>query len=206
MRVPVRVFFGSVFMGDTRAHKLQLCDVLASMRSQREFPHAKTSRGMLTRSLACTTDFIITQMFFDTNVYVQFVKDCRAIGIQCPIVPGLMCLTGKAGFYKMARFCRTRIPDELRDLMANVTAPSNNDTNGCDGPTEDEQVKAIGIAWGVRQCRELVALPTDVTPPVLHFYTLNLEKVVTGILQQLGRLPPPPLENNKETEAVQAAS
>jgi methylenetetrahydrofolate reductase (NADPH) len=166
--------------------------------------------GMLTRSLACTTDFIITQMFFDTNVYVQFVKDCRAIGIQCPIVPGLMCLTGKAGFYKMARFCKTRIPDELRDLMANIMAPSNNDKNGCDDPTEDEQVKAIGIAWGVRQCRELVALSAAemMQPPVLHFYTLNLEKVVTGILQQLGRLPPP-LENNnndKETkEAVQAA-
>jgi methylenetetrahydrofolate reductase (NADPH) len=124
-------------------------------------------------------------MFFDTNVYKQFVADCRAIGIACPIVPGLMCLTGKAGFYKMARFCKTRIPDELRDQMATVTGPSK---EGDTGPTGDEQVKAIGIAWGARQCREILSMPADVQPPVLHFYTLNLEKVVTGILQQMGRL------------------
>jgi methylenetetrahydrofolate reductase (NADPH) len=134
-------------------------------------------------------------MFFDTNVYVQFVSDCRAIGIQCPIVPGLMCLTGKAGFYKMARFCKTRIPDELRDLMANVKV-----SEGGVGPTEDEQVKAIGIEWGARQCREILAMVADVQPPVLHFYTLNLEKVVTGILQQLGRL-----DDKDDNEAQVAA-
>ena len=33
-------------------------------------------------------DFIITQLFYDTNKFLQFVEDCRTAGIDCPIIPG----------------------------------------------------------------------------------------------------------------------
>jgi len=35
-------------------------------------------------------DFIITQLFFEVDVFIKFVKDCRDIGITCPIIPGMM--------------------------------------------------------------------------------------------------------------------
>jgi Methylenetetrahydrofolate reductase len=108
-------------------------------------------------------------MFFDVEVYKQFVTDCRTWGITCPVVPGLMCINAYAGFKKMAQFCKTRVPKALNLKMEELQ----------DDP---EATKAFGIAFGADVCQELVAFGT----PVLHFYTLNLEKVVYGILDACG--------------------
>jgi len=35
-------------------------------------------------------DFIITQLFFDAETFIKFVRDCREIGIECPILPGIL--------------------------------------------------------------------------------------------------------------------
>ena len=35
-------------------------------------------------------DFIITQLFFEADKFIKFVKDCREIGITCPILPGIL--------------------------------------------------------------------------------------------------------------------
>lgn len=35
-------------------------------------------------------DFIITQLFFEADTFIKFVKDCRALGIHCPILPGIL--------------------------------------------------------------------------------------------------------------------
>jgi len=118
-------------------------------------------------------DFIITQMFFDVGVYKQFVKDCRAAGITCPIVPGLMCINAYAGFKKMTGFCKTRVPAELESALEKIKDDAT-------------AVKEFGIEFGTQQCLQL--LEGDDAPPVLHFYTLNLEKVVYGILEKLGLL------------------
>ena len=60
---------------------------------------------------------IITQMFFDADVYIQFVKDCRAIGITVPILPGIMCVQHYAGFKRMLGFCKTRVPDKVHEAF-----------------------------------------------------------------------------------------
>ena len=41
-------------------------------------------------------DFIITQLFFKASAFKKFVDDCRAVGITCPIIPGM--------FLKVSRF------------------------------------------------------------------------------------------------------
>jgi len=116
------------------------------------------------------SDFIITQMFFDTAVYGTFVKDCRARGISCPIVPGLMCINAYRGFMNMTKFCRTRVPESLMIKM--------------EGMKDDaDAVKAFGVSFGVEMCQEILSYG-DIKG--LHFYTLNLEKVVYGILDGLG--------------------
>jgi methylenetetrahydrofolate reductase (NADPH) len=113
-------------------------------------------------------DFIITQMFFDTKVFASFVKDCRQWGITCPVVPGLMCINAYAGFCKMTKFCKTRVPTDLQDKMDSLK----------DDP---DSIKAFGVEYGIQMCKDLTPLVD-----VLHFYTLNLEKVTFGILEGLG--------------------
>jgi len=114
-------------------------------------------------------DFILTQMFFDWEVYDTFVKDCRAYGINCPVVPGLMCINQYPGFKKMAKFCKTRVPDWLDEKMESLK----------DDP---KAVKELGTQYGIDTCKKLL----EVGVPGLHFYTLNLEKVVYGITDGLG--------------------
>lgn len=123
-------------------------------------------------------DFIITQMFFDTEVFIQFVKDCREIyDIQCPIIPGLMCLNAYGGFRKMTKFCKTRVPV---DLDEGIEAVDKDDKDA---------MKNYGIEYGAKMCSDLRDfLDKDVAPYALHFYTLNLEKVVYGILTELGMM------------------
>lgn len=120
-------------------------------------------------------DCIITQMFFDVDVFEQFQKDCKQWGILCPIIPGLMCINAYAGFVKMAKFCKTRVPVSLQQKM--------DELNAIDDKTKSvAAVKAFGIEFGTQMCTQLVE---KCNVPVLHFYTLNLEKVVYGILQNM---------------------
>lgn len=137
-------------------------------------------------------DFIITQMFFDTAVYHRFVKDCRTLGITVPIVPGLMCINAYAGFVKMTGFCKTRVPVALQERMnALEQAPK-------------EEMQQFGIEYGVQMCKELLA--GDEPAPVLHFYTLNLENVVYGILEQLELLADPGAVRDETDFASQVAT
>ena len=56
-------------------------------------------------------------MFFDTSVYLTFVKDCRAAGIMVPIMPGIMVIQSYAGFKRMAAFCKSRVPSWVWETM-----------------------------------------------------------------------------------------
>mmetsp|Transcript_30952 Transcript_30952/g.74763 ORF Transcript_30952/g.74763 Transcript_30952/m.74763 type:complete len:406 (+) Transcript_30952:120-1337(+) len=129
----------------------------------------KKEMDYLKKKVDAGSDFIITQMFFDTKVFGTFVEDCRKWGINCPIVPGLMCINAYGGFVKMTKFCKTRVPESLRAKMDSMK-------------DDADAVKAFGVEYGIQMCQELMAIGVD----VLHFYTLNLEKVTFGILQGLG--------------------
>jgi len=54
-------------------------------------------------------------MFFDNNKYFEFVKNCRAIGITIPIIPGLKPLTSKKQLNVLPRIFHVDIPNELSD-------------------------------------------------------------------------------------------
>ena len=54
-------------------------------------------------------DLIITQLFYDTDIFLKFVNDCRQIGITCPIVPGIMPINNYKGFIRMTGFCKTKV-------------------------------------------------------------------------------------------------
>merc|ERR1712203_1255418 len=110
----------------------------------------------------------ITQMFFDADTFIAFVNDCRRKGINCPIVPGLMCINNYGGFQKMTKFCRTRVPTSLSEKMSSLK------------DSEDKVVKEFGIDYTTKLCKSL--LESGLVPG-LHFYTLNLELVLEGVLR-----------------------
>jgi len=113
-------------------------------------------------------DFIITQLFYDVDLFLQFVKDCRAIGINAPIVPGIMPIHTYGGFTRMTAMCKTFVPKYIMDEFEPVK-------------DNDEEVKKVGVRLCVAMCRKLVTNGV----PFLHFYTLNLEQSVTHILTDL---------------------
>jgi len=58
-------------------------------------------------------DLIVTQLFYDTDIFLKFVSDCRQIGINCPIVPGIMPINNYRGFLRMTGFCKTKVSFNL---------------------------------------------------------------------------------------------
>jgi methylenetetrahydrofolate reductase (NADPH) len=171
----------------------------AQYQKELQYLHEKVNAG---------ADYIITQMFYDTTVYVQFVHDCRSMGIECPILPGIMCINNVTGFFKMTKFCKTRIPAPLYHAMTDLLHRSSQDNPDTTTATIAEDIKLFGIQYGVEQCQQILYPTTEILaryplytpPPVLHFYTLNLEKVVIGILTELGYIPPPPVVHKNHTE------
>lgn len=114
-------------------------------------------------------DLIVTQLFYDTDIFLKFVNDCRQIGITCPIVPGIMPINNYKGFLRMTGFCKTKIPDEI---MAALEPIKDN----------EEAVKAYGIHLGTEMCKKILAHGIK----TLHMYTLNMEKSALAILMNLG--------------------
>lgn len=114
-------------------------------------------------------DFIVTQLFYDCDLFVEWVRKCRDIGIRCPIIPGIMPVQNYSGFVRMTTFCKTFVPKEITEALEPIK-------------DDDEQVKSFGVELGARMCRQLL----NAGFYGLHFYTLNLERSVTMILESLG--------------------
>jgi methylenetetrahydrofolate reductase (NADPH) len=125
----------------------------------------------LKRKVDAGADMIITQMFFDVEVFVQFVADCRAAGIACPILPGIMPIQSYAGFNRMAGFCKSRVPQRLRDAVEAVK-------------DDDAAVKQFGVKECAALCRRI--LESGSCGRGLHFYSLNVEETTFAVLDELG--------------------
>ena len=90
-------------------------------------------------------NMIITQMFFEAAVFLQFVKDCRAAGITVPIQPGIMLIQSYPGFIRMVDLCKSRVPQPLKDSLEAVK-------------DSDADVKRVGLQLGLKMCKECVLL------------------------------------------------
>lgn len=118
-------------------------------------------------------DLIVTQLFYDTKRFLSFVKDCRAIGITQPILPGVMPIMTYGGFKRMTGFCKTDVPQGILDQIEAVK-------------DDEEALRELGIKLGAEMCRELL---DSGTVPGLHMYSLNLERSAVAILEEVGVLP-----------------
>lgn len=113
-------------------------------------------------------DFLITQLFFDSREYFAFLVRARAAGIQVPILPGIMPITNLSQIKRFTATCGATIPTALLARLEEVGE-------------DPEQVRAIGVGYATRQCRELL----DGGAPGIHFYTLNRSPATVQILEAL---------------------
>jgi methylenetetrahydrofolate reductase (NADPH) len=122
----------------------------------------------LAEKVAAGVDFLITQLFFENSLYFDFVARARAIGIEVPIIPGIMPITQAGQVQRMASMCGASIPEGLRrELQARDENP--------------EAVLDFGVAYATLQCAELLAGGA----PGIHFYTLNRSPATRAILSAL---------------------
>ena len=59
-------------------------------------------------------DFIITQFFYDVQVFIDYVDQCKERGITCPIIPGIMPIQSYPSFIRMTRFCKTKVSGKIQ--------------------------------------------------------------------------------------------
>jgi methylenetetrahydrofolate reductase (NADPH) len=119
-------------------------------------------------------NFIFTQMFYDVDVFIDWVKAVRAAGITIPIVPGIAPIQTWNGFLKATSLANTKIPQFFLDALE----PYKND---------DEKVREIGTKLVADMCRKILAAGLGIQG--LHFYTMNLEKGTKMLLEELNLMP-----------------
>jgi methylenetetrahydrofolate reductase (NADPH) len=112
--------------------------------------------------------FLITQLFFDNRHYFDFIPAARAAGIDVPIIPGVMPMTGFKQIARIAELCEATIPEPLATAMEAL---------GGDERAELE----LGVAWAAQQCAELLRAGA----PGIHFYALNRWPATRAILGAL---------------------
>jgi methylenetetrahydrofolate reductase (NADPH) len=113
-------------------------------------------------------DFLVTQLFFENSLYFDFVERAKAIGIETPIVPGVMPITNVAQITRITQLCGSDLP---ADLQAELEARAD----------DPEAVQEFGVAYATLQCAELLAGGA----PGIHFYTLNRSPATRAILSAL---------------------
>lgn len=118
--------------------------------------------------------FIFTQMFYDIEMFIAWVKAARAAGITVPIVPGIMPIQTWNGFQKATSLAKITVPQFFLDELE----PHKNN---------DEKVREIGIRLVATLCRQI--LSADIGIKGLHFYTMNLEKGCRMLLEELNLVP-----------------
>jgi methylenetetrahydrofolate reductase (NADPH) len=112
--------------------------------------------------------FLITQLFFDNQVYWDFVARARDIGIDVPIVPGIMPIGNVAQIKRFTEMCGATLPERLlRELELRADQPA--------------AVTDFGVAYATLQCADLLANGA----PGIHFYTLNRSPATRAILSAL---------------------
>jgi methylenetetrahydrofolate reductase (NADPH) len=121
------------------------------------------------RKIEAGADSAITQYFYNADAYFHFIERCERLGIDIPIVPGIMPITN---YHQLARFsdvCGAEIPRWIRKRLETFDEDS-------------DSIRAFGMDVVTRLCARLL----EQGAPGLHFYTLNRAEPSMAIWKNLG--------------------
>ena len=133
-----------------------------------EAPDLETDLAYLKTKVEAGASFLITQLFFDNQVYFDFVAAARAAGIGVPILAGVIPVASFAQTERICSLCDASIPGRLEQAF-----------RAAEG---DERAEfELGVAYAAQQCSELLIAGV----PGIHFYALNRAPATRAVLGAL---------------------
>ncbi|MGN6548258.1 MAG: methylenetetrahydrofolate reductase [NAD(P)H] [Aureliella sp.] len=121
----------------------------------------------LRRKVDAGADIVITQLFYDNADFYRFRDACEKLGIDVPIVPGILPVTNLAQIKRITSMCKARLPDAFVERL---------------GRSDDEQWQfEVGVDYAREQVQDLIHAGV----PGVHFYVLNKSSATGQILAAL---------------------
>lgn len=145
--------------------------VAAHPEGHPQTPDLPTDRRRLAAKLSLA-DFAITQFFFRAEDYLRLVDDLDRLGVDKPVIPGIMPVTNVGQLERFAQLSGAEFPHDLAERLHAVA-------------DDEEEVRRIGVEVATELCGRLL----DGGAPGLHFYTLNRSTATREIHRNLGLSP-----------------
>jgi methylenetetrahydrofolate reductase (NADPH) len=133
-----------------------------------ESPNLQHDLNILKLKQEAGASFAMTQLFFDIDAYFELVGAARNIGIEIPIVPGLMPISNTKQVLRMAEMSGAAVPAQLVKML--------------DEARDDAHGREIGMEFSANLARELIAEGA----PGIHIFTLNHHKATLELLGAIG--------------------
>ncbi|MFT6631634.1 MAG: methylenetetrahydrofolate reductase (NADPH) [Bacteriovoracaceae bacterium] len=132
-----------------------------------EAPNFHSDLKYLKQKVDLGAEYIVTQMFYDNSKYFQFVDECRAAGIDIPIIPGIKPLATSAQLTVLPSIFHIDLPG---DLVSAVEKCGDNTS-----------VKEVGVEWAIQQAKEL----KEKGAPCIHFYSMGKSDNIVKIAKEI---------------------
>lgn len=132
-----------------------------------EAPNLEFDIEVLKRKQDLGAEYAVTQLFYDNAKFFAFVEKARAMGVTIPIIPGIKPMAKLSQLSVVPKTFHLDIPNDLAVEAAKCKT--------------DEEVKALGVEWGVAQCKELIAAGV----PSIHFYTVSAVDSIRQIAEKI---------------------
>ncbi|MFW5723738.1 MAG: methylenetetrahydrofolate reductase, partial [Halochromatium sp.] len=141
-------------------------------------PQARNAQADLEnfkRKVEAGADTAITQYFYSAEAYFWFVEECQRMGIEVPIIPGVMPISNYAQLARFSDACGAEIPRWIRKRL--------------EGYGDDTaSIRSFGHEVVLELCQRLL----DGDAPGLHFYTMNQSAPTLKLWRELGLPETPP--------------
>lgn len=135
----------------------------------KETPSISVGIEHLKQKIDAGCEFLVTQLFFNNEAYFRFVEQLRNAGVEVPVVPGIMPVTGFSQLEKFETQFGASLPSELREAVLRHEG-------------DESAISEVGIEWSAKQCSELLAGGA----PGIHFYTLNKSSATVKVCLAMG--------------------
>jgi len=109
--------------------------------------------------------YIVTQMFFDNSKFFRFRDECKAIGINVPVIPGIKPISALNDIRMLPQTFHIDVPNDLVNAIKKCTT--------------EKDAREVGIEWAVMQSKELISKGV----PGIHYYTLGRSDNVARIVR-----------------------
>ncbi|MEF3193094.1 MAG: methylenetetrahydrofolate reductase [NAD(P)H] [Halothiobacillaceae bacterium] len=139
-------------------------------------PSAKADLENFARKVRAGADSAITQYFYNVDAYFRFMDDCTRMGLNIPVIPGIMPITSYTQLARFSDACGAEIPRWLRKRLEAM----GDNTEG---------IRAYGLDVVGKMCEDLLAGGA----PGLHFYTMNQVEPTLSLWQRVAH-PRPDME------------